>query len=132
MTCFTFINGWKYEIRSHKMCGQNFKTIFQKFEKSPWEHHISKNTSNFWNKLWYFQSCNYKIFMKSTMFQKSFYTFKALKKNIWTCGFFISNFFFSLSNVHQSISIFLWTSIYSTKRDPCVQNIQKLKIHICF
>jgi hypothetical protein len=34
------------------------------FEKSPWEHYISKKLFNFLNKFVYFQSCNYKIFMK--------------------------------------------------------------------
>ncbi len=56
--------GWKHEIRSHKVCGHSLKFVFQNFEKSPWEHYISKNSFNFWNKFLYFQSCNYKIFMK--------------------------------------------------------------------
>jgi hypothetical protein len=56
---------------------------------------------------------------------------QALKKNMWTCGFFVSKVL-SLSNVHQIISFKKKTLIYSTKRDPYVQKIQKIKIHICF
>jgi len=68
---------------------------------------------------------------KFIMFQESFYMFKALKKSMWTCGFFFCfKCLFSLSNVHEIVSIFLWTLIYSTRRDPNVQNIQKIKIHI--
>jgi len=59
------------------------------------------------------------------MFQE--YMFKALKKNMWTCGFLNFKSSFSLPNVHQIISIFLWTLIYSTRKDPCVQNIPQNK-----
>jgi hypothetical protein len=45
------------------------------------------------------------------MFQKSFYMFKALKKNMWTCGFFFQKPFF-LSNVHQIISFLKYICIY--------------------
>jgi hypothetical protein len=51
---------------------------------------------------------------------------------MWTCGFFLIKIPFPSSNVHKTISIFFKTLIYSTRRDPCVQNIQKIKIHIPF
>jgi hypothetical protein len=35
-----------------------------------------------------------KISQKFTMFQKSFYMFKTLKKNMWTCGFLVSKVLF--------------------------------------
>jgi hypothetical protein len=38
--------------------------------------------------------------------------------------FFCFKSIFSLSNVHQIISFFWWTLIYSTRKDPCVQNIR--------
>jgi hypothetical protein len=66
------------------------------------------------------------------MIQESFYMFKSLKKNMWIGGFSVSKSPFPLSNVHQIISIFLLTLIYSTRRDPCVQDIQKIKTHIPF
>jgi len=46
------------------MCEQYLKTIFWKFEKSPWEHYIFFLMFYFLNKFLYFQSCNYRIFMK--------------------------------------------------------------------
>jgi hypothetical protein len=66
---------------------------------------------------------------KFNMFQESFYMFKAFKKNMWTSVFYIKSLF-PLSNVHQIVWIFSWILIYSTRRDPCVQNIQKIEIHI--
>jgi hypothetical protein len=51
---------------------------------------------------------------------------------MWTSDFFVSKVFFPLLNVDQIVSIFLRTLIYSTKRDPCVQDIQKIKKHIPF
>jgi len=38
---YLWVKAWK---RSHEMCGQSFKTIFWIFEKSPWEHYITKKT----------------------------------------------------------------------------------------
>jgi hypothetical protein len=64
------------------------------------------------------------------MFQESFYMFKTLKTNMWVGVFFGIKSPFPLLNVHQIISICFLTLIYSTKRDPCVQNIQKIKINI--
>jgi hypothetical protein len=69
---------------------------------------------------------------KFTMFQNYFSMFKTLKKNMWTSGFFCFKNRFSLSNVHQIVSIFLWMSIYTTKKDPCVQKSQKIKRHMPF
>jgi hypothetical protein len=61
------------------------------------------------------------------MFQESFYMFKALKKSMWTSGFFVSTILFPYQMFTKIVSIFLWTLIYSTRIDPCVQNIQKNK-----
>jgi hypothetical protein len=66
------------------------------------------------------------------MFQDSFYMFKAMKKNMWTYGFYFSKILFTYQMFAQIVSIFLWTLIYSTKWDPCVQNIQKIKILLPF
>ncbi len=49
--------------------------------------------------------------------------FKTFKKNMWTCGFFVSL---------NRFKFFVNFNIYSTKKDQCVQNIQKLKIHTPF
>jgi hypothetical protein len=57
---------WKQEKESQIVCGQSLKTTFKIFKTSPWEHYISKKKIiiSFLNKFLYFQSCNYKIFMK--------------------------------------------------------------------
>jgi hypothetical protein len=50
------------------MCGQSLKTIFWKFEKSPWEHYMSKNIIfeiNFYT----FKVATTKFSWKLTMFQ---------------------------------------------------------------
>jgi len=58
------MNEWKQEKKSQAMCKQSLKTIFWKFEKSPWEHYMLKKLLYFLNKFLYFQSCNYEIFME--------------------------------------------------------------------
>ncbi len=108
------------------------KNCFSKFWKIAMGTLYLKNHLILEINFYTFKVATTKISWKLTMFEKSFYTFKALKKNMWTSGFFCFKCHFSLSNVHQMISIFLWTLIYSTRRDPCVQNIQKVKIHIHF
>ncbi len=124
--------GWKHEIKSYKVCGQSLKPIFQKIEKLPWECYISKNSFNFLNKFLYFQSYNYKIFMKiHHVLRVLLYVLSAQEKHVNRWFFCFKNPF-SLLNVHQIITILLWTLIYSTRRDSYVQNIQKTKIHIHF
>jgi hypothetical protein len=56
--------------------------------------------------------------------------FKTLKK---TCGqvVFLYQFLFSLFKCSPSCFNFFGT-LYSTRGDPCVQNTQKIKIHIPF
>jgi len=109
---------WKLFFENLKNHGEN--TIYP---KSYFTFEISSYT---------FKVATTKFSWKFTMFQKSFYMFKAFKKNMWTCGFFCIKNPFHLSNVHQIVLIFLWTLIYFTRRDPCVQNIQKIKIHVPF
>ncbi len=112
------------------MCGQSLKIIFWNLKNHHGNIIYQKNHLIFEINSYNFKVATTKFSWKFTMFQKSFYKFKALKKNMWTSGFFVSKVFFSLSNVHKIISIFLWTLIYSTRRDPCVQKIQKKKIYI--
>jgi hypothetical protein len=83
------------------------KTIFLIFEKLPCEQYISKKLFYFKNKFSYFQSYNYKLFMKIDYVSRVFLMFKALNKNMWIGGFFCIKSFFPLSNVHQIGSIFL-------------------------
>jgi hypothetical protein len=85
-----------------------------------------KNKMKNRNKFLYFQSCNYKIFMKIHHVSIVFYMFKAFKTNMWTSGFLYHMSF----SPNKCSSFFLWTLIYSTRRDQCVQNIPKVKIHI--
>jgi len=60
------LSEWKQEEMNEAMCEQSLKTVFWNFEKSPWEHYISKYIYlyMFLNKFSYFQNCKYKIFMK--------------------------------------------------------------------
>jgi hypothetical protein len=104
------------------MCGQSLKIVFWKFEKSPWEHYMSKIKIKIEINSYIFKVATTKFSWKFTMFQKSFYTFKTHKKNMWITFFCIKSPF-PLLNVHQIVSIFLWTLIYSKRRDPCVENI---------
>jgi hypothetical protein len=95
------------------------------------KNHHGNICLNFEVSFYIFKFATTKYSWKFIMFQESFYMFKALKRSMWTCDlFFVSKSFFSLSNVHKIVSIFLWTLIYSIWRDPGVQNIQKIKIRI--
>jgi len=109
------------------VCGQSFKTIFWIIEKSPWEHYISKKLLKFRNQFLYFQSCNYKIFMKIHYVSKILLYVQNIPKKHVDKWFFCFKSPFSLSNVHQIISIFLWTLIYSTRRDHVFKTFKKQK-----
>jgi hypothetical protein len=74
--------GVKTKKRSQTLYGQSLKTIFLIFEKLPWEQYISKKLFYFKNKFLYFQSYNYKLFMKIDYVSRVFLMFKALKKNM--------------------------------------------------
>jgi hypothetical protein len=95
--------GWKHEIKSHKMCGQFFLTIFWIFEKSPWEHYTWKKKNVYFLKqlsYYTFKVVTKNISWKFSMFQEFFHMFKAPNKSMWTSGFFCFKSPFSLSNVH--------------------------------
>jgi hypothetical protein len=51
--------------------------------------------------------------------------FKALKKNIWKCGFLVQEVPFPYKMFIKSFQFF-GTLLSSTRRDPSVQNIQKI------
>jgi hypothetical protein len=121
----------KAKKRNQTVGEQSLKIIFWKFENSPWEHYMSKKMFYFLNNFLYFQTCNYKIFMKIHHVSRVLYMFKTLKKNMWTSGFLYQKSF-SLFKCSWIVSIFLANLIYSSRTDPCVQNIQKIKIHIPF
>jgi hypothetical protein len=125
-TCWSTlcIYGWKHGIRSHRVWIIFFLKI-QIFENHHGNTICQKNYLILEIKFYAFKVETTKFSWKFTMFLKSFYRFKTLKKNMWIRGFFVSN-------VHQIISIFLWILIYSTRKYPCVQNIQKIIIHIHF
>ncbi len=72
-----------------------------------------------------------KFSWKFTMFQESLYMFKALKKKCGCVVFLFQKYFF-LIKCSPSHFQKKWTLIYSTRRDPYVQNIQKIKIHNAF
>jgi hypothetical protein len=127
---FETYKGWKHEIRSHIVCGQSLKTIFQIFENLLWEHYIFKNSLKFWNKFLNFQIAITKFSWKFIVFEKFFSMFKVLKKSTWTCGFFGFKNLFSLSNVHQIISIFFLNfNIFPKKGSKCSKH-SKNKKHI--
>jgi hypothetical protein len=60
------------------------------------------------------------------MFQKSFYTFKALKKNMWTSGFFCVKCLFPLSNVHQIV----YFNIFHKKGSMCSKHWENKNTYI--
>jgi len=86
--------GWNHEKKTTKCVDNLLKTIFE-FSKN---HHLERLYINFflnfWNKIYKFKVATTKISWKFTMFQKSFYMFKALKKNMWTSDFFSSKVIF--------------------------------------
>ncbi len=88
------------------MCGQSLKIVFWKFEKSPWEHYTSKNYFIFEISSYTFKVATAKFSWKLTMFQESFYMFKALKKSTWTSGFFVSKVLFPYQMFTKSFQFF--------------------------
>jgi hypothetical protein len=58
--------------------------------------------------------------------------FKALKKNMWTSGFFVSKVLSPYQMFTKSFQKKFVNFDISTRRDPCVQNIKKIKICIPF
>jgi hypothetical protein len=95
-----------------------FKICFSKFWEITMGTLYIKKFVKILNKLLYFHE-------NSLCFKNHFICLKNFKKSTRTCDFFCFKNNFSLSNVHQIISIVLQTLIYSTRRDPCVKNIQK-------
>ncbi len=73
---------------------------------------------NFWGK---------KKLFHFKMFQESFYMFKTLKKNMWISGFFYFKSPFSLSDVHQIISIFFCELWYIHKKGSMCSKYSKNK-----
>ncbi len=123
--------GWKHEKKSQVVCGQSLKTIFE-FLKNHHGNTVSKKLFYFKNKFLYFESCNYKTFMKIHHVSRVlFYVLNIQEKHVdkW---FFISKVLFLYQLFTKLFQFFLWILIYSTRMDPCVQKIQKIKIHIPF
>ncbi len=90
-----------------------------------------KKSFNFWNDFYTFKVATTKFSWNFTMFEESFDMFKTLKKSMWTCGFLFQKKFFLIKCSPNHFKKF-WTLIYSIRKDSYVQNIQKIKIHICF
>jgi hypothetical protein len=91
------------------MCGQSLKTIFWKFEQNHHGNNICQNNNNNNNKLKFFYTFKFvatKNLWKFTMFQESFYMFKAFKKCMWTCGFLVSKVFFPYQMFTKSFQFF--------------------------
>jgi hypothetical protein len=81
------------------MCGQSLQIAFQKFEKSPWEHYISKKLYNFLINSYSFQVATSKFMKIHHVSKVLFICLKHSKQNVdkW---FFCFKSLFSLSNVH--------------------------------
>jgi hypothetical protein len=110
----------KEEKKSQTMCGQFVKTIFWKFEKSPWEHYISNiciyiHIYIFAINTYTFKVATTQFLWKFTMFQDSFYMFKALKKNMWTCGFLYQKLFSLIKCSSNCFNFFVNFNIFHKK-----------------
>jgi hypothetical protein len=93
----------------------NFNFFFE-FLKNHHRNIIYINSFNFLNKFLYFQSCNYKIFLKIHHVSKVLnYMFKTLNKNMWTCDFFCFKCLFSLSCY---MSYLLWKTVWKMHYKP--------------
>ncbi len=111
------------------MCGQSLKTIFQFFEKSPWKQYISKNLFKFWNKFLHFKVATTKFSWKLTMFQKSFYMFKMIKKNMWTSGSFVSKSLFLIKCSPNHLVFFMNFNIFHKKGSMCSKHSKNKTTH---
>ncbi len=115
---------WKKKKKNQSMCVQFSKIVFWRFEKSPWEH-ISKI-------YFIFEIISYIVFKvvitkfswKFTMFQKSFYMFKALKKSMLTSDFFVSKVFFPYQMFTNHFNLFVNFSIFHKKGSMCLKHLK--------
>lgn len=83
-------------------------------------HLCEDHNSKKWNNVGImFYICKFiitKKLCKFMVFQESFCMFKTLKIRMWTCHFTQIKSIFSLSNICQMFSNFLWPLIYFTRR----------------
>ncbi len=97
------------------MCGQSLKIIFWKFENHHGNNIYQKKlfilTINFYT----FKVVTTKFSWKFTMFQKSFYMFKALKKSMWTSGLLYQNSFSLIKCSPNCFNYFVNFNIFHKK-----------------
>jgi hypothetical protein len=68
-----------------------------------------------------------KFSWKFTMFQESFYRFKALKKNMWTSRFLFQKSFFLIKCSPNHFNFFVNFNIFHKKWSMCSKNSKKNK-----
>ncbi len=96
-----------------------FKIAFQKFEKSPWEHYISKINLIFEINSYTFKVATTKILGKFTIFQKYFYMSKTLKKKCGQVVFLFQKYFFLIKCSPNHFIFFVNFNIFHKKRSIC-------------
>jgi hypothetical protein len=106
------------------MCGQYLKTIFWKFEKSPWEHYISKNIFYFEINSYTFKLATTNFSWKFTMFQESFYMFKTLKKKCGHVVFLYQKFFSFIRCSPNHFNFFVNFNIFHKKGSMCSKHLK--------
>ncbi len=120
--------GWKNEKKATKFVNSPLKLFFENLKNHHGNTIYPKIHLVFEINFYTFKVATTKFSQKFTMIQESFYVFNSRKHvDMW---FFCFQNPFSSSNVHQTVSKNLWTLIYSTRRDPFVQNIY-IYIYIC-
>jgi hypothetical protein len=111
--------GWKHEIRSHEVCEQSLKTIFEFLKNHHWNIIYQKNCLIFQTSFHTFKVATTKFSWEFTMFQETFYMFKALKKSMWTCGFLFQKSFFLIKCSPNHFNFFVNFNIFYKKGSMC-------------
>jgi hypothetical protein len=83
------------------MCGQSFFLKLNFWKITMGTLYIKINKVEFFSYV-----ATTKFSWKFAMFQESFYMFKALKKSMWTCDFFVWKFIFPYQMFTKSFQFF--------------------------
>ncbi len=96
-----------------------FKNYFLKIWKIMGKLYVKKIVLIFKINFYTFKVATTKFSWKFTMFQKSFYMFKALKKSMWRSGFFVSNSFSLIKCSPTCFNFFVNFNIFHKKGSMC-------------
>ncbi len=114
------------------MCGQSLKIVFQKIEKSPWEHYISKNSFILKINFYTFKVTTTKFHENSPCFKGPFICLKHSRKMCEHVVFLFQKSFFLIKCSPNHFKFFVNFNIFHKKGSICSKHSKKKKLHMHF